>query len=258
VTKVSESTKPRGQTGQSEAPGGKWDNAEAPVKSKSSLQTRRAVLVSTLATSGLAYAQQKPEGGEEEDVSPTEDLMREHGLLNRVLLLYEDGLRKLENRNEPDPAVLSGGAYIIGHFIEDYHEKLEEDYLFPRFEKAGKLTDLVRVLREQHKAGRRVTGEIQRLSAAGRMHDSSDRKQLAESLRMFIRMYRPHEAREDTILFPALHQLISRNEWDALGEDFEKREHQLFGKEGFEGMVEKVAGLEKTAGLYDLAQFTPR
>ncbi len=76
-------------------------------------------------------------------------------------------------------------------------------------------------------------------------------------MRLFIRMYRPHEAREDTVLFPALHQLISRNEWDSLGDDFEKREHQLFGKEGFEGMVEKVAGLEKSAGLYDLAQFTP-
>jgi len=38
----------------------------------------------------------------------------------------------------------------------------------------------------------------------------------------------------------------------------EKREHQPFGKEGFEGMVEKVASLEKTAGLCDRAQFTTR
>lgn len=183
--------------------------------------------------------------------------MREHGLLNRVLLLYDDVLRKLEAQKEPDPGVLSGGADIIRRFIEDYHEKLEEDFLFPRFEKAGKLTDLVRVLRQQHQAGRRLTADIERLSTARAMRDAAERTKLAASLRLFIRMYRPHEAREDTILFPALHQLISRNEWDSLGDDFEKREHQLFGKEGFEGMVEKVAGLEKTAGLYDLAQFTP-
>lgn len=50
----------------------------------------------------------------------------------------------------------------------------------------------------------------------------------------------------------------NRNEWDSLGDEFEKREHQLFGKEGFQAMVDKVAGLERTAGLYDLAQFTPR
>ena len=46
--------------------------------------------------------------------------------------------------------------------------------------------------------------------------------------------------------------------YDALGEDFEKREHQLFGKEGFEGMVPRVEEIEKQLGIYDLSQFTPR
>jgi hemerythrin-like domain-containing protein len=216
--------------------------------------------MSTIAAgAGLVWAQNKQRKAEAgEDVSPTEDLMREHGLLNRILLLYDDGLHKLETQAQPDPGVLSGGADIIRRFIEDYHEKLEEDFVFPRFEKSGKLTELVGVLRQQHKAGRRVTAEIQRLCSSKALHEAADCQQLADALRAFIRMYRPHEAREDTVLFPALHQLISRNEWDSLGEDFEKREHQLFGKEGFEGMVEKVAGLERSAGLYDLARFTPR
>lgn len=230
------------------------------MNTMSSLHTRRAALISTIAGgAGLALAQEKKGAGEGgEDVSPTEDLMREHGLLNRVLLLYEDGLHKLEAQKDADPAVLAGGADIIRRFIEDYHEKLEEDHLFPRFEKAGKLTDLVRVLRQQHQAGRRLTADIQRLSTARAIHDASDRSRLMDSMRLFIRMYRPHEAREDTILFPSLHGIISRHEWDSLGEDFEKREHALFGKEGFEGMVEKVAGLEKKTGIYDLSQFTPR
>jgi len=33
-----------------------------------------------------------------------------------------------------------------------------------------------------------------------------------------------------------------------MGEDFEKREHQLFGEGGFEIFVDKVAGIEKTTG----------
>ena len=44
----------------------------------------------------------------------------------------------------------------------------------------------------------------------------------------------------------------------ALGEDFEKREHQLFGEEGFEKFVAQVAEIEKQLGIYDLAQFTPK
>lgn len=39
---------------------------------------------------------------------------------------------------------------------------------------------------------------------------------------------------------------------------YEQEERQLFGRKGIEGMVEKVAGLEKAAGLDDLGQFTPR
>jgi hemerythrin-like domain-containing protein len=195
------------------------------------------------------------QAGEEVGVSPTEDLMREHGLLNRVLLIYDESARRLSSKGGLDPKVLTDAAGVIRNFIENYHEKLEEDYLFPRFEKAGKLTDLVPVLRQQHRAGRRLTEEIQQLAAAKSI---GDRQKLVAALEAFVRMYRPHEAREDTVLFPALHWIVSPHEFDALGDDFEKKEHELFGKEGFEGMVERVGDLEKQLGIYNLAQFTPK
>jgi hypothetical protein len=77
-------------------------------------------------------------------------------------------------------------------------------------------------------------------------------------MEQFIRMYRPHEAREDTVLFPAFHKIVTPHEYDALGEMFEKREHQLFDEDGFERMVDKVSSLEKVLGINDLSQFTPR
>lgn len=197
----------------------------------------------------------KPEPAEE--VAPAEDLMREHGVLNRILLIYEEGLRRLEGRQELPPESLSGAAGIIRKFIEEYHEKLEEENLFPRFEKAGKLVDLVSVLREQHQAGRRVTGEIQRLAGRGATVRDADRQKLSESLRLFIRMYRPHEAREDTVLFPAFKTIVSGKEYEELGDAFEDREHRLFGKDGFEKIVNEVAGLEKRLGIYELSRFTP-
>lgn len=70
-------------------------------------------------------------------------------------------------------------------------------------------------------------------------------------------MYRPHESREDTILFPAFRKIVSRSEYDSLGEEFEKNEHRLFGSDGFETMVNKVAPIEKQLGIYELSQFTP-
>jgi hemerythrin-like domain-containing protein len=183
--------------------------------------------------------------------------MREHGVLNRVLLIYDEVMRRLRAAGDCDPAVLVSSAGIIRSFIEDYHERLEEDFLFPRFEKAGKLTDLVRVLLAQHRAGRRLTDRIRGLASAKILQDQASRKQLADTLQSFIGMYRPHEAREDTVLFPAFRSIVTPNEYDSLGEEFEDKEHELFGEGGFEKVVGEVARLEMSLGIYDLARFTP-
>jgi hypothetical protein len=70
-------------------------------------------------------------------------------------------------------------------------------------------------------------------------------------------MYRPHAAREDTVLFPALRALVPGKEYAELGEQFEEKEHALFGEGGFHGIVEEVGELEKVLGIHDLSRFTP-
>jgi len=194
----------------------------------------------------------------EEEVSPVEDLMREHGLLKRVMLCYEEILRRLEKKAKIPSGVLSESAAIIRNFIENYHERLEEDYLFPRFNKANMLTELVDVLLKQHKAGRVLSGVIIDNSNEKALREPAKKSKVMDALRQFNRMYGPHAAREDTVLFPALRLVVTSKEYDALGEEFEKKEHELFGKEGFEGMVEKVSANEKKLGINDLAQFTPK
>ena len=58
-------------------------------------------------------------------------------------------------------------------------------------------------------------------------------------------MYRPHEAREDTIVFPTFKKIVTPKEYEVLGDRFEYREHELFGKEGFEGVLVEIAAIEK-------------
>ena len=124
------------------------------------------------------------------------------------------------------------------------------------FEKAGKLTDLVGVLRNQHQAGRKVTEQIIAL-AKSTTSSSVKEKELARQPFTFNRMYRPHKAREDTILFPALRTVVSPKEFDVMGDEFEEHEHRMFGEKGYESIVEKIAGYEKKLGIHELAKFTP-
>jgi len=204
-------------------------------------------------------AQAQSAGGEKkaEEVFPPEDLMREHGVLRRILLMYENLQGRLGRGEAFPPEALSGAARIIQTFIENYHEKLEEDHLFPRFEKARKLVELVEVLRQQHKAGRVLTEFILKSAGADSLKDAAKRKEIAEALHRFIVLYRPHAAREDTVLFPTLRSVVSEREFDLMGEAFEDKEQELFGTGGFEKIVTRVADLEKLLGIYDLGQFTP-
>jgi hemerythrin-like domain-containing protein len=219
---------------------------------------KKGIIISTLTgITGMALVTSCKEEGEEE-VSPSEDLMREHGVLNRILLIYDTCKLHLLNNEPFDLTALNNAAQIIRTFIEDYHEKLEEDFLFPRFEKANQLTDLVQVLRSQHKAGRVLTEQIIQFGKMKSLTDTSESQKLIKLLGDFNGMYRPHEAREDTVLFPAIRKIISKNEYFSLGEEFEDKEHKLFGKDGFETIVEKVANIEKQLGIYELSKFTPQ
>jgi hemerythrin-like domain-containing protein len=194
---------------------------------------------------------------EDKGVTAPEDLMKEHGVLNRCLLVYEEGIRRLQGQEDILPQMFHQTANLVRRFVEEYHEKNEEQYIFPVFQKAGKLTDLVATLLDQHRAGRVVTAEILHLSEPDAFTDTENRGKLVAACQRFIRMYRPHEAREDTVLFPALRTLLSPKRVEALGARMEEDEHKVLGDKGFEKAVAEIANLEKALGIYDLKQFTP-
>jgi hemerythrin-like domain-containing protein len=201
------------------------------------------------------------------NVSTNEGLMREHGILKRILVIYDEVIRRIDAKQDFPSQTVIDSAEIIRNYIEDYHVKLEEEHIFPLFRQyfrredvlrlyAQKLVDLVDILQEQHQAGRRLTDRI--LSTLKPLKTSDNHRDLAQDLRAFIRMYTPHEAREDTVLFPALHVIITPQEYAALGEKFEEIEHKTFGVDGFDTYLDQVTAFEKRLGVYDLAQFTPK
>jgi hemerythrin-like domain-containing protein len=201
------------------------------------------------------------------DVSTNENLVRENGILRRVLLMYDEVSRRIEARQDFPLQTAIDCVAIVRSYIEDYHQKLEEEHIFPLFRTyyrrddvlrlyAQKLVDLVDILHAQHQAGRPLTDRI--LSTLHSLKTAGDRQKLAQDLRAFVRMYMPHVAREDTVLFPALHIIVTAQQYRALGEQFEEIEHKTFGGDGFDIYLDKVTAFEKYLGIYDLSQFTAR
>ena len=214
-----------------------------------------AVLVPNLPA--LAQSAATPE--KEPEVTATEDLMREHGVIRRALLVYAETVPKLrQNAALVDPAALRQAAQLFRTFGEDYHEKmLEEQHIFPLVRKQStELQHYADVLIAQHARGREITDYILAVTNGGKI-SSLHAEPLAKVFEGFVRMYENHAAREDTIIFPAWKTNFTDKQLDEISDQFEDIEHKMFGKDGFEDAEKKISNIEGMLGLSDLAQFTP-
>jgi hemerythrin-like domain-containing protein len=199
-----------------------------------------------------------PKPGEEETVEVTaiEDLMREHGILRRALLVYqESAVRLRQDAASVPPDVLEKAANLFRG--EDYHErKLEEVFIFPTVKKSpGIAAGYVDVLFEQHTRGREITDYVLSITTADRIASNSI-EPLAKTLESFVRMYEHHAAIEDTVIFPAWKSATGQAELDDLGEKFEEIEHEQFGADGFETALKRMEEIESSLGLSNLGMFT--
>ncbi|MBL6852045.1 MAG: hemerythrin domain-containing protein [Alphaproteobacteria bacterium] len=187
------------------------------------------------------------------DVGAVEDLMREHGILRRLLLIYRASAQRIRAAQTFDIAALNQACAIFRQFGEGYHEqKLEEAHIFPAVAKAGgEAASYIDVLKAQHARGRAINAYIDSATKLGKRDT-----RLADALDRFELMYEHHAAREDTIVFPGWKEALSASELDDLGDQFEDIEQQEVGKDGFEHIRTRVAAIERALGLSDIGQFT--
>ena len=146
------------------------------------------------------------EGG----ITATERLMRDSGVLLRILSIYEAGGRRLGGGEDIEPAIFTQAAETMRDFVHAYHEKQEDEQVFPRFKKAGRMVELVDVMMAQHASGQKLTATI--LELAPKSATKAERQSMIDAMQASIVLYRPHVARELTDVWPTLRTLLTPNE----------------------------------------------
>jgi hemerythrin-like domain-containing protein len=182
--------------------------------------------------------------------------MTEHGVLKRVLLAYRALSKRLaEGRSVPRGAVLDA-AQIVADYVESFHEGLEEAYVFPRVAAHPSYAGIVETLLVQHDRGRHLTADIL-LLAADDLGRPRVREPLLARLDAFVTMYEPHEAWEDTVVYPALRRLTAERTLDELAERFADLEAARYSDLALARILLRVEGVEHQLGIGELAAFTP-
>jgi len=209
--------------------------------------------------------QQQTTATTSKEPTPIEDLSREHALGARLLLVYEASLGMPIGAStgatgttggQPQIKDVAGAAGLLRQVIEDFHVRLEEEHLFPIFQKANQMTDMIAILRQQHAAARNLTDAILKATSGTGVAANADT--LRPHILAYVHMLRPHAAHEETILYPQLRTIASADQINELQQTFMENEKKMFGAGGFHGLVTKVAQLEQSLGINNLAMFTPK
>lgn len=157
---------------------------------------------------------------------PTFDLMREHAVVSRICLIYERMTTEILKKHSKTFKKL---PIIIRDFIENYHEKMEEKYIFPYIKKEK---ELVTILIEQHKQSRKLTRQI--LS-----------NPTPKLLKEFTDLYRWHGSMEDSIIFEEFKNTVDSVKQSEIMDIFEKTEKELFGHNTLSKFIKKIDYIEE-------------
>ena len=188
--------------------------------------------------------------------SPGDRLMMEHGLAERIMLVYERFIKDQKSGEGADLPLINRTAQIAQSCLSGCHERNEERCLFPLFREEGYLTEMVEALEQQHKAGREVTDKIIDLSTPGRIKDETHMNILMTLCRSYIFMYRPHVSRENSELFPRLSAIASRGIIEEIGRTMAVATRDALGEQGFAGPLQELAEIERSLDIHDVRSYT--
>ncbi len=216
-----------------------------------------AIVGAVLQAGAFRPLKDKGEELEENVATPLENLMKEHGVLMRILEIYDRVSGDAASGKELNAGAIRRAAEISRDYIGKHHDACEERYIFPQFRKVPYIVDIVTELHDQHVAAVRITKNMLELTSPGSAPDKDGRQTLIDLCKSIVGMYRPHMSWEQSIVFPVFYDIVTADYIKDIQKKMEAEERELLGDTGFRGLVGRLSEIEKEAGTYDLHKYTP-
>ncbi len=190
------------------------------------------------------------------NVTAPEALSREHAMLIRLLLAIDNVVDQAIEDRKTDLRPINSAARVIDNVVADHHMAFEEQSVYPRMERIDYLSGLTETLEGQHDDARAVNDLVLDLTKSGKVKGKAELDELVLLTKSFKDMITAHAAWEETIIFPAMYDLLSENDMDDVNRKFMEAERQLLGGKGPEMLYREIDSIEEAAGTNDLAMYT--
>ncbi len=146
-----------------------------------------------------------------------------------------------------DPRVFRAMIYYLDTFSERMHHPKEDRFLFSALRKrGGEAAAAVAGLEQEHAAGGDALRRLEQCLV--RYEEGGDREfpAFAEAVARFVREYREHMHKEESVVFPMAERLLSARDWQAIDRAFEENRDPLAGDRDtrdFEKLFDRIVNL---------------
>ena len=167
-------------------------------------------------------------------------LMIEHRLIERMLLVIEDVLGKIESKHRVDPVFVDIAVDFIRVYADRTHHGKEEDILFRELNNkplTAKDRQIMKELIEEHVFGRQTTKALIDANTRYRNGDDAALADIAATLQTLIDFYPKHIEKEDKVFFPSSISYFTDKEDQAMLAEFWEFDRKMI-HEKYKSVVE--------------------
>jgi hemerythrin-like domain-containing protein len=158
--------------------------------------------------------------------APTEQLKAEHEKILIFLGILQRICAELEAKEDINPLYLGQVIEFMKIFVDKFHHRKEEDFLFPAMRKAGVRREPgpIGELMVDHIKGRSLARNMNLAVERYRKYDLGAPVRFVESAKSYISLMIEHIQKEDEIYFPMAEKALSEMQKKELLESFEELE----------------------------------
>jgi len=172
----------------------------------------------------------------------------EHRSISAILHGMEYLVDRVRTRKAKiDPRVFSAMIYYLDTFSERMHHPKEDRYLFKAMRsRGGEAAAVVADLEKEHAAGGEALKRLEQ--SLVRYEEGGDKEfpAFAEAVAKFVREYRDHMQKEESVVFPLAQRILSTADWQAIDRAFEDNRDPLAAQRDsrdFEKLFDRIVNL---------------
>jgi hemerythrin-like domain-containing protein len=175
-------------------------------------------------------------------MKPTDELMNEHRVIERMLGIVSVACDRMEDGQEVERGLFVGATDFFMNFADRCHHSKEEKLLFERMQTRGVSGEVgpIAVMLREHQDGRAHVKKMTELS--GQELSKKTRDELVKASRAYVDLLSKHIQKEDNILYPLANQILTEEDQMELAHGFEEVEAKVMGPgahEKYNHMIEE-------------------